>query len=146
MLERTTIRLLIGTAALLGIVCANPAVAALINDPLSDPNPAEILLKALAEELLASVEVCPASGVAAPSPSEPAPEQEGPSIVRPAEGLIPAGAAASNVNSQSNGAPPGQALTGAAPYLPEIDAYGSVPAQPKPILPTGPPFKLLRPT
>lgn len=140
------IRLLMGMAVLWGALFANTAAAALVFEGCpSYPTFGDMLLEALAEELLSSAVTCPASALPGPCPSDPPAEEEQPSIVRHAEGLIPGGAAASNVSSPSNGGSIGAALAAAAACLPEIDPQGSVAPEAKPILPTGPPFKLLRP-
>ncbi|HUT91558.1 MAG TPA: hypothetical protein VMY37_18815 [Thermoguttaceae bacterium] len=141
----TTIRLLFGMAGLWGALFANTAVAALVFDdrPLA-PTSGDMLLEAVAEEFLSSAVTCPASALPGPSPSDPPAEEEPPGIVRHAERLIPGGAAPSNSSSPSNGGSADSALA-AAPYLPEIDPRGSVPPEAQPILPTGPPFELLRP-
>ena len=119
--------------------------ALLLHDSWADPTFRVALLETFAEELLSSPGTPPGEASPAPSPSDPPAEEECPAVVLYAEGLIPCGAAASNSGSQTTGGSTGAALAAAARYLPELDLQGSLPSEAMPILPTGPPFKLLRP-
>jgi len=146
MMGRRRVHLLIGIVGLCGALCASTAVAALVfEDAALAPTTAGTLFDVLAEELLSTPETPPAEASPSPSPSDPPAEGEYPAIVRYAEGLIPGGAAGSNSSSQSTGGSTGEALAAAARYLPELDLQGSLPSEAMPLLPTGPPFDLLRP-
>jgi hypothetical protein len=137
--------LLIATIVL-GLLLSQTASAALVQgDSLLTLTAGDALLKPFVEELLSSAVSSCASAIPIPSPSEPSGEEERPLEICPFGGLIPAEAAASNVHSQSEGGSIGAALAAAAAYLPEFSPQGSVPREAKPILPTGPPFFLLRP-
>ena len=137
--------LLIATVVL-GLLASQTASAALMQtDSLLTPTAGDALLEPFLEELLSSAVGSCASPIPMPTPSEGSGEEERPLEICPFGGLIPGQAAASNVNSQSQGGSVGVALAPPAARLPELSPQGSVPREAKPILPTGPPFDLLRP-
>jgi len=146
MMGRRRAYLLAGIVGLCGALFANTAVAALLlQDSWAGPTFGAILLETFAEEMLSTPETPPDEASPGPSPSDPPAEGEYPAIVSYAEGLTPGGAAGSNSSSQSTGGSTGEALAAAARYLPELDLQGSLPSEAMPNLPSGPPFKLLRP-
>jgi hypothetical protein len=84
----------------------------------------------------------------APSPSSPRDDGENPPQVDQLEGLAPAGTAAGQPSSASQGGGNGSsnaATTGILCDLPQPALQTTLPREARPYLPTGPPFELLRP-
>ena len=137
--------LLVATVVL-GLLVSQTASAALVQgDSPHTLTVRDAFLEPFVEEFLSSAMSECASATPVPAPSEGSGEEERPLEIRPCGGLVPGEAAASHVNSQSQGGSIGVALAPPAAPLPQLSPQGSVPPESKPILPTGPQLQLLRP-
>ena len=146
---RRTNLLLVLAGLFLGLA-SQPAVATLVvgeATPSLEGHP-DNLLQSLASQLLASAEM---AGPAAPTSPNPAPSEENendPPAFRVLEGLLPAPAAgcpSNSVSQLSGSGSTGAALASRICDVPPPGLWVTLPSEAKTILPTGPPFELLRP-
>ena len=137
-------------AGLFVALASQPAVATLVVGeaaPSLAGHP-DNLLESLASQLLASAEM---AGPATPTGPNPAPSEENEndlSAFRLMEGLLPAPAAgcpANSVSQLSGSGSTGAALASRICDVPLPRLWAALPSEAKTILPTGPPFELLRP-
>ena len=142
--------LLLVLAGLFVGLASQPAVATLVVGEAtpSSAGHADNLLQSLASQLLASADM---AGPATPGGRNPAPSEEhenDPPAFQVLEGLLAAPAAGCPSNSVSQSS--GSGSTSAAVSIricdvPPPSLWATLPSEAKTILPTGPPFELLRP-
>ena len=108
----------------------------------------DALLESLATQLVSSAEMAGPGTATSPSPAPSEENEDEPPAFRLPEGLLPAPATGcqSNSVSQSSGSgSSGAALASRISDLPPPRLWAALPSEGKTILPTGPPFELLRP-
>jgi hypothetical protein len=140
--------LLLGVVGLCLALAPQPATATLV---VGEASPSSVghpdnLLESLASQLLASAEM---AGPATPVSPNPAPSEDNendPPVFRLMEGLLPAPATGCQSNSVSQwSGSTGVALASRICDVPPPRLWAALPSEAKTILPTGPPFELLRP-
>ena len=145
--RRTSLLLLAG---LFVGLASQPAVATLVVGEAtpSSAGHADNLLQSLASQLLVSADM---AGPASPTGPNPAPSEDNendPPAFQVLEGLLPAPAAgcpSNSVSQLSGSGPSGVALASRISDVPPPSLWAALPSEAKTILPTGPPFELLRP-
>jgi len=126
----------------LALVCQCASAALLVEELLPPQTPGDGLLQSLFCEALVAGDMAAANTL--PSPSED--EEDSHPAFRLSEGLLPAAGCQPTAVSHGGGNGWGGAALAVAPmYVPKISPGGTLPSEPKTILATGPPFKLLRP-
>jgi hypothetical protein len=109
---------------------------------------ADNLLQSLASQLLVSADI---AGPATPTGPNPGPSEENendPSAFRVLEGLLPAPATGCHSNSASQLSGSGSTSVALASRICDVPLprlWAALPSEVKTLLPTGPPFELLRP-
>jgi hypothetical protein len=141
---------LLGLVALLVLLAAKPATATLVLGDIcpSSVGCADSLLASLASQLLASAELPRPAPHTGASPARSEDKEDDRPAFQLLEGLLPAPAAGCHTNSvsQSSGSgSTGAALASAVGDVPPPGLWATLPSEAKTILPTGPPFELLRP-
>jgi hypothetical protein len=135
--RRETRLVLVGVCGVLAALVSNCALGSIIVD------------RPAAEEFSHPDGMLDASqGMAPAAPVLPPDKGGDPLTIHPIEGLAPAGTSAGPPNSVSQGGGNGSsnaAMAGVLPSLPEPALQTSLPRKARPIMPTGPPFELLRP-
>lgn len=152
MIGRRTRLVLSGVLGLLVALASSSALGALIFDPDALPVPAVgqgDAIQPLAEGCLDTGGMGAGLGATLPGgPLTPPDDEENPPTVDRLEALAPAGGSAGPPSSLSQGGGNGgsnSAIPGASSILPDPALQTALPTDARPILPTGPPFGLLRP-
>ena len=130
--------LLVGLFRLMAVLACNCALGSIIFDQPGEDS----------SNLTGALEAD--QGMAPKTPQAPSTPNKGHDLptLHQLEGLAPAGSGAGAPQSPSHGGgngPTNPALGTISPYLPEPGLQVAAPSERRPILPTGPPFELLRP-
>jgi hypothetical protein len=139
MIALKTRLLVVGTVGLMAALASNMARGSIIldrqpTDELFDP--------------VGGVDADQGMASDAPCPSSPRDDGENPPTVDQFEGLAPPGAVAGQPNSISHGSVAGANVAATTSLLcdaPEPSLRTGLPGEARTVMPTGPPFELLRP-